>query len=57
MALWAQDEAAVRVEVAQLLKEMGREPEALIEARKALKLDPENAEARRLAGEAPPIMN
>ena len=57
MALWAQDEAAVRVEVAQLLNEMGREPEAQIEARKALGLDPGNAEARRLAGGAPPIMN
>jgi tetratricopeptide (TPR) repeat protein len=57
IALWTWDEASVRVEVAQLLKEMGREPEAVLEARKALKLDPQNAEARRLAGEADPIIN
>jgi tetratricopeptide (TPR) repeat protein len=56
MALWAQDEAGVRVEVAQLLREMGREPEAVAEAKKALKLDPANAEALRIAGESAPIM-
>jgi tetratricopeptide (TPR) repeat protein len=57
MALWSEDDAAVRVEVAQLLREMGREEEARIEAQKALKLDPANPDARRLAGgEAGPIM-
>ena len=56
MALWSEDEAGVRAEVAQLLREMGREPEAVAEARKALKLDPSNAEARRILGEPAPII-
>lgn len=56
MALWSQDEAGVRVEVAQTLRDLGREPEARIEAAKALKLDPANEEARRILG-TDPIMN
>jgi len=48
MFLWANDDAAVRVEVALLLRAMGRGPEARIEAEKALKLDPANEQARRL---------
>lgn len=48
MFLWSNDDAAVRVEVALLLREMGRGPEARIEAEKALKLDPANEQARRL---------
>ena len=46
--LWSNDDAAVRVEVALLLREMGRAPEARLEAEKALKLDPANPEARQL---------
>jgi len=48
MFLWANDDAAVRVEVALLLRAMGRGPEARIEAERALKLDPANEHARRL---------
>ena len=48
MFLWSNDDAGVRVEVAQLLREMGRGPEARLEAEKALKLDPANEQARRL---------
>ena len=46
--LWSNDDAVVRVEVALLLREMGRGPEARVEAEKALKLDPANEQARRL---------
>ncbi len=49
MALWAADEAAVRVEVATLLREMGRAAESRAEAEKALRLAPDNEAARRLA--------
>jgi tetratricopeptide (TPR) repeat protein len=49
MALWSEDDAAVRVEVAGLLKEMGRPAEARAEAAKALALSPGNEAARRLA--------
>jgi tetratricopeptide (TPR) repeat protein len=48
MFLWSNDDAVVRVEVALLLRDMGRGPEARIEAEKALKLDPANEQARRL---------
>lgn len=53
MALWVKDDAAVRVELASLLKELGRNAEAKAEAERALKADPDNAEARALAGKAP----
>lgn len=46
--LWANDDPVVRTEVALLLREMGRGPEARLEAEKALKIDPANAPARRL---------
>ena len=46
--LWSNDEPVVRVEVALLLRDMGRGPEARLEAEKALKLDPANEQARRL---------
>jgi tetratricopeptide (TPR) repeat protein len=52
MALWSEDDAGVRVEVAGLLKEMGRTMEARAEAGKALALAPGNEAARKLA-EAP----
>lgn len=51
--LWAKDDAVVRTEVALLLREMGRVPEARIEAQKALKLDPANEQARRVLESAP----
>ena len=40
---------AVRLELAQLLKEMGREAEARTEARRVLETEPSNEAARRLA--------
>ena len=49
MALWSEDDAAVRVEVATLLREMGRAEESREEAERALALAPENEAARRLA--------
>lgn len=49
MALWSEDDAAVRVEVAGLLKEMGRPAEARAEAARALALAPANEAARRLS--------
>jgi tetratricopeptide (TPR) repeat protein len=53
MALWSQDDADVRAEMAELLKEMGRPAEARAEAEKALRLDPRHEGARRLLnGEA-----
>lgn len=45
--LWSNDDAVARVEVALLLREMGREPEARLEAERALRLDPANEQARR----------
>jgi tetratricopeptide (TPR) repeat protein len=49
MALWSEDDAAVRVEVAGLLREMGRPAEARSEAARALALAPGNEAARKLA--------
>ena len=50
MAIWSQDDADVRMEMAELLKEMGRPAEARAEAERALKLDPRHEGARRLLG-------
>jgi len=50
MALWSQDDADVRTELAELLKDMGRLKEARAEAEKVLKLDPRHEGARRLLG-------
>jgi tetratricopeptide (TPR) repeat protein len=52
MALWSEDDAGVRVEVAALLREMGRPAESRAEAARALALAPANEAARKLA--APP---
>lgn len=52
MSLWCRDDAAVRVELATLLKEAGRGSESRAEARRVLQADASNADARRLA-EAP----
>ena len=49
MALWSEDDAAVRVEVAGLLRELGRPAESRAEAARALALAPENEAARKLA--------
>lgn len=46
--LWSSDDVVARVEVALLLREMGRGPEARLEAEKALKVDPANEQARRI---------
>lgn len=46
--LWSNDDVVARVEAALLLREMGRGPEARLEAEKALKIDPENEQARRI---------
>ena len=50
MALWIRDDAAVRLELARLLAEMGRKAEARAEAERVLRTDPANAEARALTG-------
>jgi tetratricopeptide (TPR) repeat protein len=49
MALWSEDDAAVRVEVAGLLRDLGRTAEARAEAARALALAPGNEAARKLA--------
>jgi tetratricopeptide (TPR) repeat protein len=46
--LWSNPDAVAHVEVALLLREMGRGPEARLEAERALKIDPANEQARRL---------
>jgi tetratricopeptide (TPR) repeat protein len=48
MALWPREDAAVRAELAALLHEMGRKDEAREEAEKVLKLEPQNATARKV---------
>jgi lipopolysaccharide biosynthesis regulator YciM len=48
IALWCRDDSALRVELATLLKHLGRDPEARAEAAAALKADPTNAAARRI---------
>lgn len=48
IALWCRDDSALRVELASLLKDLGRDREALAEAAAALKADPTNAAARRI---------
>jgi tetratricopeptide (TPR) repeat protein len=50
MALWVKEDPAVRLELAGLLKELGHGGEAKAEAEKVLKVDPDNEEARALAG-------
>jgi tetratricopeptide (TPR) repeat protein len=52
MALWSTGDASARLELAAVLKEMGRKTEARAEAGKVLKDDPKNAAARRIL-EAP----
>jgi len=48
MSLWCRDDAAVRLELAGLLKEMGRDAEAQAEARRVLETDPTSEAARKL---------
>ena len=48
MALWSTGDPAARLELAAVLKEMGRKTEARAEAGKVLKDDPKNAAARRI---------
>lgn len=48
MALWSREDAALRAELAVVLKEAGRTAEARAEAEKALKSDPGNAAARKV---------
>jgi len=48
MALWSTGDPAARLELAAVLKEMGRRAEAQAEAGKVLKDDPRNAAARRI---------
>jgi tetratricopeptide (TPR) repeat protein len=50
MSLWCRDDPSVRLELAVLLKELGREPEARAEARRILETDPANEGARLIAG-------
>jgi tetratricopeptide (TPR) repeat protein/TolB-like protein len=48
VALWSTGDAAARLELAAVLKEMGRKTEAQAEAGRVLKDDPGNAAARRI---------
>lgn len=48
MSLWCRDDTAVRLELARLLKELGRAPEARTEAERILKAEPGNDAARAL---------
>ena len=50
MALWIRDDPGVRLELARLLGELGRDGEARAEAERVLAADPANEEARTLAG-------
>jgi tetratricopeptide (TPR) repeat protein len=49
MSLWCKDDSGARRELATLLRDMGRTAEARTEARRVLKTDPADAEARRIA--------
>lgn len=49
IALWCRDDPELRVELARLLRLLGREAEARAEAALALKADPTSASARELA--------
>ena len=49
MSLWCKDDPGVRVELAVLLQEAGKRDEARAEARRALKTNPSDPEARRIA--------
>lgn len=48
MCLWSGDDAAIRAEMALLLKDMGRVAEARGEAERVLRLEPDNPIARRI---------
>ncbi len=50
MSLWCRDDPTVRLELAGLLKELGRDSEARAEARRVLESDPTSETARKLAG-------
>ena len=54
MALWSRDDPTVRLELAQMLQDMGRAAEARAEAQRVLEVDPANEPARRLLSTAPP---
>jgi tetratricopeptide (TPR) repeat protein len=49
MSLWCRDDPTVRLELAVLLREIGRESEARAEARRVLETDPANEGARLIA--------
>lgn len=49
MSLWCRDDASVRVELAELLLELGMDEEARREAERVLEGDPDNERALRLA--------
>jgi tetratricopeptide (TPR) repeat protein len=50
MSLWCRDDPGVRLILATLLQSLGRTDEARGEARRVLKANPSDAEARRIAG-------
>jgi hypothetical protein len=54
MALWSRDDPALRLELAQMLQDMGRTAEAQAEAQRVLEVDPANQAARRLLSTASP---
>ena len=49
MSLWCKDDPGARMELATLLRELGRKDEAAAEARRVLKANPSDPEARRIA--------
>jgi tetratricopeptide (TPR) repeat protein len=49
MSLWCRDDPTVRLELAVLLREIGRESEARAEARRVLEIDPASEGARLIA--------
>ncbi len=54
MTLWSREDPGVRLELAQLLQEMGRTAEAKAEAQRVLEVDPANELARKLILGGPP---
>jgi hypothetical protein len=48
MSLWCRDDAAVRLELAVVLRDLGRVSEAKAEAERVLRTDPSKAEARQI---------
>lgn len=50
MSLWSDETPSAHILLSRILTQLGRKEEAQAEAQRALKIDPNNAEARALAG-------